>query len=88
MAPIAQSEVQLETTMREKGQSTVTNRPDQWKIEQGFSGAVLPVLDMTGPETKTILPPVFGEVVKDDADITAGGDRDALFKREREGWKG
>lgn len=32
------------------------NRPDEWKIEQGLSGAKLPILDQTGPETITIQP--------------------------------
>jgi sulfite oxidase len=65
-----------------------TNRPDEWKIEQGLSGAVLPVLDMTGPETKAIDPQVFGELTKDEEAIKAVGDREKLFTREREGWVG
>lgn len=64
------------------------NRPDEWKIEQGLSGAVLPVLDMTGPETKTILPQVFGELTIDKEAIKSVGDRSKLFKMERKGWKG
>lgn len=64
------------------------NRPDEWRIEQGLSAAVLPVLDMTGPDTKTIEPHVFGELTKGQAAIDAVGNRDELFKAEREGWKG
>lgn len=65
-----------------------TNRPDEWKIEQGLSGAVLPVLDMTGPETVAIDPQVFGELTKDEEAIKAVGNREKLFTREREGWVG
>lgn len=64
------------------------NRPDEWKIEQGLSGAVLPVLDMTGPETKSLDPQVFGELTKDEEAVKAVGDRDNLFARERKGWVG
>ena len=64
------------------------NRPDEWKIEQGLSGAVLPVLDMTGPDTKALAPQTFGPLTKDDEAIKAVGNRDALFKMERKGWKG
>lgn len=65
-----------------------TNRPDEWKIEQGLSGASLPVLDMTGPETLRIPPQVFGELTKDEEAIRAVGDRTKLFARERKGWVG
>lgn len=65
-----------------------SNRPDEWKIEQGLSGAVLPVLDMTGPEVKAIPPQEFGELTKDEDAIRAVGDREALFVRERKGWVG
>lgn len=65
-----------------------TNRPDEWKIEQGLSGAVLPVLDMTGPETKALDPQTFGELTKDEEAIKAVGDRDKLFAAERKGWTG
>ncbi len=64
------------------------NRPNEWKIEQGLSGAVLPVLDMTEPETKIYLPQVFGDLTKDEEAIKAVGDRNELFKMERKGWKG
>lgn len=64
------------------------NRPDEWKIEQGLSGAVLPVLDMTGPETKALAPQNFGPLTKDEEAIKSVGDRDALFQMERKGWKG
>lgn len=66
----------------------IENRPDEWKIEQGLSGAVMPVLDMTGPEPKLLLPQVVGELTKDEEAIKAVGDGNELFKRERKGWKG
>ena len=65
-----------------------TNRPDEWKIEQGLSGAVLPVLDMTGPKTKSLAPQTFGTLTRDDAAIEAVGDTDKLFAIERKGWTG
>ncbi|CAG9974882.1 unnamed protein product [Clonostachys byssicola] len=65
-----------------------TNRPDEWKIEQGLSGAVLPVLDMTGPVTKMLPPQLFGPLTKDTKGLEKIGDRNELFKRERKGWKG
>jgi sulfite oxidase len=48
----------------------------------------MPVLDMTGPENKLLLPRVAGELTKDEEAIKSVGDRDELFKRERKGWKG
>lgn len=71
-----------------KTQEGITNRPDEWKIEQGLAGASLPVLDMTGPETFQIPPQVFGELTKDEEAIKAVGDREKLFARERKGWVG
>lgn len=71
-----------------KPHEATTNRPDEWKIEQGMSGAVLPVLDMTGTETVELQPQVFGELTKDEEAIKAIGDTDKLFTRERKGWKG
>lgn len=68
--------------------SEATNRPDEWKIEQGLSGAVLPVLDMTGPEMTWTDPQTFGPFTKDIEAINAVGDRSKLFVRERKGWKG
>ncbi|TLD11777.1 hypothetical protein PspLS_11669 [Pyricularia sp. CBS 133598] len=65
-----------------------TNRPDQWKIAQGMAGALLPALDMTGPETKEIPPQQFGPLTKDEEAIKSVGDRAKLFARERKGWKG
>lgn len=65
-----------------------TNRPDEWKIEQGLSGAVLPVLDMTGPKTESLDPQVFGELTKDEEAIKNVGNRKKLFARERKGWTG
>lgn len=65
-----------------------TNRPDEWKIEQGLSGAVLPVLDMTGPDTKFLPPQMFGPLTKNNKALKEIGDHDRLFQRERKGWKG
>lgn len=65
-----------------------TNRPDEWKIEQGLAGAELPVLDMTGPQTKALPPQIFGELTKDAAAIKGVGDPDRLFAEERQGWTG
>lgn len=68
--------------------SAVTNRPDEWKIEQGLSAAQLPILDQTGRETEAIQPVVWPELTKDEAAIEAVGDRDELFQREKDGWVG
>lgn len=65
-----------------------TNRPDEWKIEQGMSAAELPVLDMTGTETKILAPQVFGPLSKNEDAIKAVGNRDVLFSAERKGWTG
>lgn len=65
-----------------------TNRPDEWKIEQGLSGAVLPVLDMTKGKTRALAPQVFGPLTKDEKAIKSVGNRDKLFIAEKEGWKG
>jgi sulfite oxidase len=65
-----------------------TNRPDEWKIEQGLSAAVLPVLDQTGEKTIALDPQVFGELKKDEEAIKSVGDREKLFARERKGWIG
>lgn len=64
------------------------NRPDEWKIEQGLSGAVLPILDQTGPKTKVLDPQVFGDLTIDEEAIKSVGDREKLFTRERKGWVG
>ena len=64
------------------------NRPDEWKIEQGLSGAKLPILDQSGRETIPIHPRKWEGFVKDEAAIKAVGDPNELFAREREGWKG
>lgn len=65
-----------------------SNRPDEWKIEQGLAGALLPVLDMTGPETKSLPPQTAGSLSKDEQAIQAVGDPNTLFAAEREGWAG
>lgn len=66
----------------------IHNRPDEWKIEQGMSGAQLPFLDQTGSEPIAIHPAKPAEHTKDEAAIKAIGDPNELFKIEREGWKG
>lgn len=66
----------------------VNNRPDEWKIEQGLSGAKVPFLDQTGSEQKYVQPQPWPELTKDQAAIDAVGDRAKLFQEEREGWKG
>ncbi|KAK1975730.1 oxidoreductase molybdopterin binding domain-containing protein [Colletotrichum cereale] len=65
-----------------------SNRPDEWKIEQGLSGAVLPVLDMTGPETVALPPQTFGPPTRDEKALMEIGDQDKLFAAERKGWVG
>lgn len=68
--------------------TSIVNRPDEWKIEQGLSGAQIPFLDQTGPETIVIEPQKWGDLLKDEKAITAIGDRSKLFAGELEGWKG
>jgi sulfite oxidase len=69
-------------------QMDTTNRPDEWRIENGLEGHKLPILDQSGPEVVHIYPPLPQERVKDEEAIAAVGDRDELFKREKEGWRG
>jgi len=66
----------------------IHNRPDEWKIEQGLHGAKLPFLDQTGDVTVQIHPREQPELSKDEEAIRAVGNRDELFQRERDGWKG
>ena len=66
----------------------ITNRPDEWRIEQGLSGAKLPWLDQTGEETIAIHPAKPAVPKKDEEAIKALGNSEDLFKIEREGWKG
>ncbi|KAJ5632846.1 hypothetical protein N7490_009185 [Penicillium lividum] len=65
-----------------------TNRPDEWKIEQGMAGHKLPILDQTGSDTVHIYPPKESKVTKDQEAIASVGNRTKLFARERVGWKG
>ncbi|RMZ17474.1 hypothetical protein D0862_00851 [Hortaea werneckii] len=65
-----------------------TNRPDEWKIEQGFHGAKIPFLDQSGDVTVEILPREWPKEWKDEEAIKAVGNRDELFAAERDGWKG
>ncbi|GFF56898.1 sulfite oxidase, mitochondrial [Aspergillus udagawae] len=69
-------------------QMDTVNRPDEWKIEQGLAGHKLPVLDQSEKDTLHIYPPQPKKTMKDEEAIEAVGDRDKLFAREREGWKG
>ncbi|GAT28796.1 sulfite reductase [Aspergillus luchuensis] len=69
-------------------QMDTTNRPDEWKIEQGMAGHKLPILDQSGLDTVHIYPPKPTQRYKDEEAIEAVGDRNELFKREKEGWKG
>lgn len=66
----------------------VHNRPDEWKIEQGLSGAQLPFLDQTGKEPVAIEPAKPAKPTKDEEAIKAVGDPNELFQMERPGWKG
>ena len=66
----------------------VHNRPDEWKIEQGLSGAQLPFLDQTGKEPTVIEPAKPAKPTKDEEAIKAIGDPKKLFQMERPGWKG
>lgn len=65
-----------------------TNRPDEWKIEQGLHGASVPILDQTGDVQVEIVPREEPAEWKDEEAIKAVGDPDALFQREKEGWQG
>lgn len=65
-----------------------TNRPDEWKIEQGMEGHKLPILDQSGSDTINLYPPNPPKLMKDEEAIRSVGDRDKLFARERPGWKG
>lgn len=69
-------------------QSTVHNRPDEWKIEQGLAGAKLPFLDQTGHDQVYIQPAKWPNIVQDEEAIKSVGDPNVLFAREIEGWKG
>ncbi|KAI2794524.1 hypothetical protein POX_a01123 [Penicillium oxalicum] len=65
-----------------------SNRPDEWKIEQGMAGHKLPILDQTGSETVHVYPPSSAHSFKNEKAIEAVGDREKLFSRERDGWEG
>jgi len=72
---------------RREGQTDMSNRPDEWKIEQGLHGASLPILDQSGGDAVYIKPLEY-EAWKDEAAIKAVGDPNDLFQEEREGWEG
>ncbi|KAJ5811779.1 hypothetical protein N7474_008080 [Penicillium riverlandense] len=65
-----------------------TNRPDEWKIEQGMAGHKLPILDQTGSDTIHLYPPRPAKLTQDEEAIRSVGNRTKLFARERQGWKG
>lgn len=69
-------------------QPPIHNRPDEWKIEQGLSGAKLPFLDQTGRDAVSIQPAAWPKIVKNEEAIKAVGDPEKLFPRELEGWRG
>lgn len=66
----------------------IRNRPDEFKIEQGLHAAKLPFLDQRGDVTTEIAPAAWPEMTKDEEAIKSVGNRDELFKRERDGWEG
>ncbi|KAL4861712.1 hypothetical protein BDV12DRAFT_190904 [Aspergillus spectabilis] len=66
-------------------QLDTTNRPDEWKIEQGMAGHKLPILDQSGSDTVHLYPPPVTKITKDEEAIASVGDRAKLFTREREG---
>lgn len=53
-----------------------------------MAGARLPIIDQTGPEISFIHPVEPSPREEDTAALNAFGDRDKLFAREIEGWKG
>lgn len=65
-----------------------SNRPDEWKIEQGLAPHKLPILDQAGKDTVNIYPEPTPKASKDVEAIEAVGDREKLFARELKGWKG
>jgi sulfite oxidase len=76
------------STGNNKVPEEVHNRPDEFKIEQGLHAAQLPFLDQTGDVTVEIHPQGQPELTSDEEAIKAVGNRDELFKRERDGWRG
>jgi len=64
------------------------NRPDEWMIEQGRAAHKLPILDQSGTDTIKLYPPAPSVLMKDEPAIRSVGDRNKVFAREREGWKG
>ncbi|CEO60602.1 Putative Catalytic activity: sulfite O2 H2O = sulfate H2O2 [Penicillium brasilianum] len=46
-----------------------SNRPDEWKIEQGMAGHKLPILDQTGSDTINLYPPPPTKLIKDEEAI-------------------
>lgn len=66
----------------------VTNRQDEWRIEQGLTAAKLPILDQSRAEARPVPPEGPFKEFKDEAAIWAIGDPNKLFAEELEGWKG
>ncbi|KAK5111040.1 hypothetical protein LTR62_005415 [Meristemomyces frigidus] len=79
--------IELPMGRTQSEQEATKNRPDQWKIAQGFHAAALPILDQTGDQIRYVKPGEY-EPWKDEEAIEAVGDRDELFQEEREGWDG
>ncbi|KAJ5449584.1 uncharacterized protein N7458_006033 [Penicillium daleae] len=73
---------------RRRSSLTALDRPDQWMIEQGMAGHVLPILDQTGKTVVKVFPSKPSGIVQDKKAIQAVGNRKKLFAREREGWVG
>lgn len=69
-------------------QLDTNNRPDEWKIEQGMAGHKLPILDQSSRDTVHLYPARPAKLIKDEEEIASVGDRDKLFARQLEGWKG
>lgn len=65
-----------------------TNRPDEWKIEQGLHGAKIPFLDQTGNVTVEILPREEPTPWTEGGSLDVVSNKDEEFKEERKGWKG
>lgn len=74
--------------MESPPQLETDNRPDEWKIEQGMAGHKLPILDQSTSDTVCIYPARPAKLTKNEEEIASVGDRDKLFARELEGWKG
>lgn len=68
--------------------TNLRNRPDEWRIEQGLSGAALPFLDQTNDSCPEIEPRPARDALSLEELLEAVGDKTYAFDAEREGWKG